>query len=169
VRTARVAKRVGVVLVVGIVAGLVGLQALSAQTDTRAADERAIRETDLAWAKAGTAKDLERTLSFLADDATEMAPNTPAATGKAALRKVWGDMFATPGFAMSWQPTKVEVSRGGDLGYSIGTYQHSMNDRTGKLVTDRGKYVTVWKKQTDGRWKAIVDAINSDLPVPAGH
>jgi ketosteroid isomerase-like protein len=156
-------------VVVAVVAGLVGIQILGAQTDTRAADERTIRETDLAWAKAGAARDLERTLSFLAEDATEMAPNTPAAVGRAAHRKVWGDMFATPGFAMGWQPTKVEASRGGDLGYSVGTYQQTMHDRAGKPVADRGKYVTVWKKQADGTWKAVVDAFNSDLPLHAGH
>lgn len=153
-------------VVVSAVVGLVGLQVSSAQTDTRAADERAIRETDLAWAKAAAAKDLERTLTFLADDATEMVPNAPVATGKAALRKSWGDMFSPPGFAISWQPSKVEVSRGGDLGYSIGTYQTTMNGPGGKPVTDRGKYLTVWKKQADGSWKVAVDAFNSDLPLP---
>ena len=163
-------RRLALIVAVCTVVTFGGAQLASAQGDTRAADERALRETDLAWAKAGAAKDLERTLSFLADDATEMAPNVPAATGKAALRKVWGDMFKQPGFAMTWEPTKVEVAGSGDLGYSIGRYQHKMQGRDGKPMLDHGKYVTVWKKQPDGSWKAIVDAFNSDLPVPAaGH
>lgn len=29
-----------------------------------------------------------------------------------------------------------------------------MNDASGKPVTDRGKYLEVWKKQTDGTWNA---------------
>lgn len=158
-------RRLVLFLALSVVAGLLGAPVVDAQT----ADERAIREADLAWAKAGAAKDLERTLSFMADDATEMVPNTPTATGKTALRKAWGDMFSAPGFAISWQPTKVEVARGGDLGYSIGAYQTTMNDKSGKPVTDRGKYVTIWKKQADGTWKVIVDAFNSDLPAAPGH
>lgn len=157
--------RLTVIVAAALVAAVLGVPIVHAQT----ADERAIRETDLAWAKAGAAKDLEATMSFLADDATEMPPNAPAATGKAALRKVWGDMFKTPGFAMSWQPTKVEAARSGEIGYSIGTYQQTVHDKAGKPVTDRGKYVTIWKKQPDGKWKAVIDTFNSDLPLPAAH
>jgi ketosteroid isomerase-like protein len=137
-----------------MVVGLIGTQALHAQPDTRAADEQAIRETDIAWSKVGAAKDLERVLAFFTEDASELPPNAPIATGKEARRKVWSEYFATPGFAFSWQPTKVEVSRGGDLGYSMGTYELTTHDPTGKPVTDRGKYVTVWKKQADGTQRA---------------
>jgi ketosteroid isomerase-like protein len=42
-------------------------------------------------------------------------------------------------------------------------------DPAGKPVTDRGKYVTIWKKQADGSWKVIADIFNSDLPMPAAH
>ena len=35
-----------------------------------------------------------------------------------------------------------------------------------KPVTDRGKYLTVFKKQAAGTWKAVEDMINSDLPAP---
>ena len=30
---------------------------------------------------------------------------------------------------------------------------------------DHGKYVEVWNKQADGKWKAVADIFNSDLPV----
>jgi ketosteroid isomerase-like protein len=163
----RIVGRLAWTLAVGMVVGLIGTQALHAQPDTRAADEQAIRETDMAWAKVGAAKDLERVLAFFTDEASEFPPNAPIATGKEARRKVWSEYFATPGFAFSWQPTKVEVSRGGDLGYSMGTYELTTHDPTGKPVTDRGKYVTVWKKQADGTWKVVADIFNSDLPVPA--
>jgi ketosteroid isomerase-like protein len=75
-------------------------------------------------------------------------------------------MMASPGFALSWQASKVEASRGGDLAYSVGTYELTMNDPKGKPVTDRGKYMTVWKKQPDGQWKVVTDMYNSDLPAP---
>jgi uncharacterized protein (TIGR02246 family) len=134
--------------------------------DTRAADERAVREADAAWSKAVAAKDVEGHLSFFADDALVLPPNAPMLTGKESIRKGLSEMMATPGFAMSWQPTKAEASRGGDLAYTVGTYQFMLNNAKGKPVTDRGKYMTVWKKQSNGNWKAVADMANSDLPAP---
>jgi uncharacterized protein (TIGR02246 family) len=134
--------------------------------DTRAADERAIREADAAWSKAYAAKDLEGCMSFVADDASVLPANGPTVAGKQSIRRWASEVMANPGFAESWQASKVEASRAGDLAYVVGTYQLTMNDAKGKPVTDRGKYLTVWKKQPDGKWKALVDMGNSDLPAP---
>lgn len=43
-------------------------------------------------------------------------------------------------------------------------YDLAFKDPKGNPVTDRGKYLEVWKKQSDGTWKCIVDTWNSDLP-----
>jgi ketosteroid isomerase-like protein len=147
--------------------GLIGTQAVNAQSETRAADERAIREAELEWWGVTIAKNLERTVAFYADDASMFPPNAPIATGKEAIRAVWSQLLTTPGVAISGQTTKVEASRGGDLGYSIGTYELITPDPAGKPVTDHGKYVVVWKKQADGSWKVMVDIFNSNLPAPA--
>jgi ketosteroid isomerase-like protein len=58
----------------------------------------------------------------------------------------------------------VEVAKSGDLAYSTGTYTDAWKDPQGKLITDKGKIMEVWKKQTDGRWKVVADTYNSDLP-----
>ena len=134
--------------------------------DTRAADERAVREADAACLKAWAAKDVEGTVSFFAEDAVELQPNVPMLTGRESIRKSVSELMANPGFALSWQASKVEASRGGDLAYTVGTYQVTLNDAKGKPVTDRGKFVAVWKKQPDGTWKAVADMANSDLPAP---
>jgi ketosteroid isomerase-like protein len=57
------------------------------------------------------------------------------------------------------------VAKSGELGYTSGTYQMTFNDPSGKPISDTGKYVTVWKKQSDGGWKVLLDSFNSDLPV----
>lgn len=132
--------------------------------DTRAADEQTIRQADSEWVKAAAAKELERTLSYWADDASVFPPNAPAVTGKEAIRAYVSQGFATPGFSITWETTKVEVSRAGDLAYAIGTNEFRMNDPKGKPVVQRGKGITVWKKQLDGSWKCIVDIWNSDPP-----
>jgi ketosteroid isomerase-like protein len=133
--------------------------------DTKA--EQALREADAAWSKAAESKDLDKTVSYYSDDATVLPPNAPAATTKEAIRKVWQDMLATPGFVISWKATKVEVAKSGDLGFVSGTYEVTMNDASGKPVSEKGKYVEVWKKQADGKWKCGTDTWNSDLPASA--
>jgi ketosteroid isomerase-like protein len=39
-----------------------------------------------------------------------------------------------------------------------------MNDASGEPTTDKGKYVEVWEKQPDGKWKCGTDTWNSDMP-----
>ena len=134
------------------------------QPDTRAADERAIREADSAWSAAAAAKDLDGYMSYFAPDASSFRPNAPIATGLEAIRNAFVQPFATPG-SISWKTTNVEVSRAGDLGYAFGTYEGASKDAKGQPVTHRGKYLSVWKKQPDGKWKAVADMYNSDLPV----
>jgi uncharacterized protein (TIGR02246 family) len=135
--------------------------------DTRAADERAIREIEVEADKAAAAKDLDRYVSFYADDAALFFPNAPLVTGKDAIRKTTDALFATPGFSLSFKTTKVEVSRSGDLAYSYGTNTVTMNDPKGKPLTDKGKDVAVYRKEPDGKWKVVADIGNSDLPPPA--
>ena len=81
------------------------------------------------------------------DDAIVLPPNAPATTGKDAIRKLITEMIGAPGFSLSFRSTKVEVAKSGDLAYSQGTYEMTTNDPKGKPMTDRGKYLTVWKKQ----------------------
>jgi len=132
--------------------------------DTRSADEATLRAADIEWSKATGAKDLDRSISYTADDTVLLAPNAPAASGKEAVRKSWSDMLALPGLLISWQPTRVEVAKSGDIGYTQGTYEMTVNDAKGNPNTDRGKYLSIWKKQADGAWKCVVDTFNSDLP-----
>jgi len=132
--------------------------------DTRAADETAIRQADSSWSAVTEAKQLDGHMGYYADDAAVLAPNEPMAAGKDSVRAMMTKMFAMPGFLVKWQSNKVEAARAGDIGYSMGTYELSMNDPKGKPMSDHGKYVTIWKKQADGTWKVAVDMFNSDVP-----
>ncbi len=148
------------VVLMGLIGGCINRTA----PDTRAEEERVIRELENAGWKTIEAKDLEGLMSYIAEDAVALYSNIPLMTGKDAIRERWGTNFARPGFAMSGQPVKVEVARSGDLAYVQGTYSSTMNDASGKPVAGKGKYVAIYKKQPDGEWKIAVDIGNSDLP-----
>jgi uncharacterized protein (TIGR02246 family) len=125
--------------------------------DTRAADEAAIRQIIERWSDAAENKDVNSFVSFYAPDGTVMPPNAPPAPGPDAIRQVFTDLFALPGLQITFATDKVEVARSGDLAYDIGWYELTVNDEQGNPSTTRGKYVVVWKKQTDGSWKVIYD------------
>jgi ketosteroid isomerase-like protein len=126
--------------------------------------EELLRDLDAEWAKAAAAKDVEQTIAYYSDDAIVFPPNTTSAATKEAVRNVWKEMLASPGLAITWKPTRVQLAKSGDMGWVSGTYELTMNDASGKPINDRGKYLEVWEKQTNGNWKCRADMWNSDLP-----
>jgi len=129
--------------------------------------EQLLRDLDAQWAKAAAAKDVEQTIAYYADDAIVLPPNATSAATKEAVRNVWRDMFASPGLVISWQPTRVQVGKSGEMAWVRGTYELTTNDASSKPIDDRGKYLEVWEKQTDGNWKCAADMWNSDLAASA--
>jgi ketosteroid isomerase-like protein len=134
-----------------------------AAVDTRAEDEAAIRLAANDWAMAIEAKNLDETLSFYADDAWVYPQNAPIAKTADERRAVWSSFFAMPGAAnMEGDISRVEVARSGDLAVMYGTFAMTMNDKSGKQMTENEKSVVTWKKQPDGAWKVIADIWNTD-------
>lgn len=137
---------------------------INAQVAQSAAD--AIRKADQDWLRVFAAKDLAKSVDFVIADGSVLAPNAPIATGHDAISKSFAGFFALPDLKIEWRPNKVEAARSGEMGYSTGAYQMSFKDPGGKTIEDRGKYVTVWKKQ-NGQWKVAYDIFNSDLAGPS--
>ncbi len=122
-----------------------------------------LRDADIAWSKAASAGDLSAIVSFYSDDATLLSPNAPVVKGKDAIRKEWDGIMKGFGKTLHWQPTKVEAAKSGEIGYTTGWYEGTFTPPNGKPVKDKGKYLEVWKKQADGKWKCIADMYSSDM------
>jgi len=151
--------------VVVLIFALIGCQqpAPQAPLDTRAADETAIRAVEADMSKAVVALDPAKAASFYIDDVVGMSPDAPVVQGRANMQKffeAW--MKEKPDF--SSQTVKVEVARSGDLAYSWGKGKMATKDKNGKVTETTIKYVSVWKKQTDGGWKIAVDTMIPDPP-----
>src|SRR5438046_10707040 len=153
-----------------VLSGCIALLSFAFVGTTSSADtkiEQALRDLDAKWSAAAGDKDIDKTVSYYSEDAVVMPPNAPSAKTKETIRGAWKEMLTSPGAAITWKATKVEVAKAGDLAYVSGTYEQLMTDASGNPAKDRGKYVEIFKKQTDGTWKVIVDIWNSDLPAPA--
>ena len=155
----------------GWIAVLFGLAACSRPApDTRGTDEHTIREMEAAWSKAAEAKDLEKFLAFYAEDAVYLPPNQPALNGWNNIGGSLLTVFKDPAFWLTFQTRHLEAARSGDVAFTYGVYSMTFTGAKGERVSDTGKYMTIWKKQFDGRWKAAFVMYNSDLtaPRPAG-
>jgi uncharacterized protein (TIGR02246 family) len=131
--------------------------------DTRKADEAAIRAASADWSKAAQAKDLDKSVAIYTDDAVYCVNNGALVKGKDNIKMAWQPMVASPGTTLSWTTTYVEVARSGDLAYEYGTYTMVTEAKKDKPTEEKGKYVTVWKKQPSGAWKVAVDIDNLGL------
>ncbi len=117
-------------------------------------------ELERQWAQ--TTKDVEKFVSYYSPDASVYPPGMPIVTGAGPIRDTFAKMTSMPGFALQFSPTKADVGASGDLGYATGTYEMTVNDAAGNPMTEKGKYVAVWKKQSDGQWKVMEDIFNPD-------
>jgi len=130
---------------------------------------QALKDLEAQWNKEIAAKDVEKSASHYTEDGTVMGPGMPASMGKAAIRQMFAGMVSDPAFSLKFHPTRVEVSKSGDLAYTQGAYTMTMTDPSTKhVMTDHGSYVTVYKKTADGSWKAVSDIATSELP-PSGN
>jgi ketosteroid isomerase-like protein len=115
-------------------------------------------DTDRAWAEvAGAGTNLDSIVSFWTDDARVVTADQPTYQGKAAIREMVAASMAIPGFQVTWTPDSAVVSASGALGYTFGTNAFTVPDSAGNPTTMRGRYLTVWRKDADGRWRCVMD------------
>lgn len=154
---------IGCVLAIGLSYGCGGGSA----PGTPEGNLKAVKDVEAAWVRDIATKDVEKFAAYYADDASVLLPYEPIIIGKAKIREALKPMLADPNFALTFQTTHGEASKGDDLVYTIGTYSMTVTEPIDKKpMTDKGKFVTVFKKQGDGSWKVVVDTFNSDLPPP---
>jgi ketosteroid isomerase-like protein len=119
-------------------------------------------QTSRDWAKAAASMDVERILSYWADDAIVLEPDQHALIGKAAIRQMVQDRMKAPKFTITWSPESAVISKGGDMGYLVEHNRVTFADSTGKVHTQFGKVVTIWRKEPNGAWKCVVDTWNAN-------
>ena len=126
-----------------------------------AAETRALLETDRAWASLAEADaPVDSVVAYWTPDARVILPGQPVLVGSDAIRQMVAGTRSIPGFRISWTPDSASVSPGGDFGYTWGTNRITSPDSTGTLSTRQGRYITVWRKEPDGRWRCSVDIFN---------
>lgn len=112
------------------------------------------------FAKALNNKDAVAAANCYAEDATVLPPNEAPVTGRANIQKYWEGAIAAGTFDVN--VATVSTGSNGDLGYEVGRFQMSFKDSTGKVTTERGKYIELLKRGADGKWISTHGIWNTD-------
>ena len=133
--------------------------------------KQAIQADQAKWSQQFKAKDTEALVDHYADDAYFVAPGVAGTEGSTPIRQIYADASTDPAFDVQLSVAKVDAASSGDMAYARGKFTEKYTDKkTGKVMTDSGSYLTVYKKQDDGSWKAVEDFAaadpNSTKPVP---
>jgi ketosteroid isomerase-like protein len=78
--------------------------------------------------------------------------------GHADIRAAMGPTLSDSTIRFTWSP-EWAIAGEGDLGTTVGSYRVESRGE----VVERGRYLTVWRRQSDGSWKVVAD-IGSSSP-----
>ena len=132
------------------------------------ADRAALLAADTAFDRGTAERGIDAWISWFEPPATSWVKGE-LAHDREVYRTTLGPLFGKPGTHLRWQPHWAESA--GDLGYTTGKWQlHRAGADPTKpgddVVVATGRYVTVWRRQTEGGWKAAFDMGNDDKPLP---
>lgn len=123
--------------------------------------EAAVRAITHEWVLACNTKHLDDLLELYLPDALVMRSNYPPVRGAAAVREFFfGALDAGLG-EIEIEPLRVDVA--GDMAYEGGRFKALIPSSSGKRREERGKYLWVLQKQTNGEWRVAADCWSSDL------
>lgn len=115
-----------------------------------AQDAEAVRRAD--WAAVAR---------FFTVDAVRFPPHRPPVRGRDAIR-AWLETFPP---IQDFRITADEILGCDDVAFVRGSYALTVASDSGDApVTDRGHYMGVLRKQTDGSWLWASDMVSSELP-----
>ena len=127
------------------------------QEEFTRADADAIRKTAADLTAAFNAKEVDKIVSFYADNSVFMPPNAPLMRGREPLQSFYSGIIKRGAAKLELNPE--EVNGHGPIAFESGTY--SMTYEKGDR--DRGKYVRILRN-TAGHWRTEKMIWSSDFP-----
>ena len=125
-------------------------------------DKQQMMDADRAFSKLSEEKGMKAAfLEYIDSNGVLLRPNEMPVIGADAIDYLIQQNDST--YTLKWQPSKGVVAESGELGYTYGLYQLQSKI---KDTTIFGTYVSIWKKQSDGSWKFVLDSGNEGVGEP---
>ena len=125
----------------------------------------AIRALELQWNAAAAARDPAKFASYYTDDGQFINPGADPLRGPQAIQAAMTEAFKDPNFSLHFTSDRVDIAAGGDMAFSEGHFTETETSPAAQAkLVQSGSYVTVYKKQADGSWKAVEDIASNGPP-----
>ena len=92
------------------------------------------------------------------EDASFITIDGACVQGRTAIEKLYRDGFARAGLARSTKINSKRLVVDHDLAYESGDGEIGVL-KDGKLSINRGRFLTVWQRQTNGEWKILRNVV----------
>ena len=116
-------------------------------------------ETDRAFSKMSEEKGIKTAMmNYIDSEGVLLRPNSLPLIGGNAVDYI--SQGNDTSFTMTWEPKGGTVAKSGELGFTYGIYSVKPKDQDTVLY---GTYVSMWKKQEDGKWKFILETGNEGV------
>lgn len=115
------------------------------------------------WLDAFNSGDASGVAQTYTVDGRLLPPNADIVAGRSDVEAFVKEFIQT-GAKLTFDIVTVHESP--DLCVAVGRYLMDFPAGSG-AEQDRGKFVEVWTRQSDGSWLIVDDIFNSDLPAPA--
>jgi uncharacterized protein (TIGR02246 family) len=119
-----------------------------------------LAESRAAFVAALARADAAAACAVYTDDARLLAPSAEVIHGREAIERFWQAGIDSGVTAVALDV--LEVARGIGLAYEIGRYALWLD--SGGDEAERGAYVLVHERQTDGSWRRAVEMFNPQRP-----
>lgn len=141
-----------------ILSGCQPIQPVAA-AQSKATGEESFIEVAMAFEQAYQDEDLEKVISFYADDAISRAPGFPTDVGKDAIKVAYESFFDAYDIEREFQLAGVEVL--GDHATRFGEWTQVLTPVDGgEPITEVGRCIVAFEK-VDGEWKVAWEIWNT--------
>lgn len=131
------------------------------QSDTEK-EKEALKQVDIEFSNLSLEKGMNYAfLSYAADDGVLLRPKNNPIEGIEKIKESLGDNDTT--FTLTWYPLFADISESLELGYTYGIYELTIKGKEDESQVHKGTYLTIWKKDKDGKWKFVLDTGNAGL------
>jgi len=117
------------------------------------------------FAKALLAKDAAAAAGLYDVNASLLPPNEPIITGRANIQAYWQGLIDAG--LLDARVKTIAAGNDGDLGYEIGTFELKIRGENGAVITDKGKYTEILKRDANGKWISLYGMWSANEPLPA--
>jgi ketosteroid isomerase-like protein len=145
--------------------GLLLVGGCSRPTFDAAGEARKLLQRDVEWAQAASdGKDVDKIASYWSDEARVIEPGQPVYQGKTAIRAYLVESLKIPGFKIHWVSEPPVFSADGTMAYMPAATEITVPGNNRALTTLHSRSITIWRRESDGEWRCVIDIANDPPP-----